>query len=138
MRKYPSVGSLTRRTAHDYEVPGTKFVLKRNLNVVIPTYAIQNDPEIFPDPDKFDPERFSVENSKNRHSAAFLAFGDGPRNCVGLRFGMMQVRVGLATVLRSFRIETCSRTPDPVILRKDSFTLSPQGGMWLTFKSVSK
>ncbi|XP_055714127.1 cytochrome P450 6a8-like [Phlebotomus papatasi] len=137
LRIYPSVGSLTRRVTQDYEVPGTKFVLKKGLSVIIPIHAIQNDPEIFPDPDKFDPERFSVENSKNRHNAAFLPFGDGPRNCIGLRFGMMQVRVGLATVLRSFLIETCSRTPNPVILQKDNITLTAQGGMWLKLKRIS-
>ncbi|XP_055714124.1 cytochrome P450 6a8-like [Phlebotomus papatasi] len=138
LRKYPAVGNLARRITQDYQVPGTKFVLKKYINVIIPVHAIQNDPDIYENPDKFDPERFSVENSKNRHSAAFLPFGDGPRNCVGLRFGMMQVRVGLATVLRSFNIGTCSRTPDPIVLQKDSFTMSPEGGMWLTLRRVSE
>ncbi|XP_055714134.1 cytochrome P450 6a8-like [Phlebotomus papatasi] len=136
LRKYPSLGSLTRRIVQDYAVPGTKFVLKRGLSVIIPIHAIQNDPEIYPDPDKFDPERFSVENSKNRHSAAFLPFGDGPRNCIGLRFGMMQVRVGLVTILRSFNVGICSRTPDPLILKKNSLTMTPQGGMWIRLKRV--
>ncbi|XP_055714122.1 cytochrome P450 6a8-like [Phlebotomus papatasi] len=138
LRKYPPLGSVTRRITQDYQVPGTKFVLKKDLRVIIPIHAIQNDPEIYENPDKFDPERFSVENSKNRHNAAFLPFGDGPRNCIGLRFGMMQVRVGLATVLRSFFIEMCSRTPDPLILQKDNFTMTAQGGMWLILRRVSE
>ncbi|XP_059612810.1 uncharacterized protein LOC132259265 [Phlebotomus argentipes] len=138
MRKFPPLGSLTRRITHDYQVPGTKYVLKKNLRVIIPIHSIQNDPDIFPDPDKFDPDRFSVEKSRNRHNAAFMPFGDGPRNCIGLRFGMMQVRVGLATILRHFHVSRCSRTPDPPVVRKDNFTLSSEGGMWLTLRRVSE
>ncbi|GAB0100088.1 hypothetical protein DMENIID0001_160720 [Sergentomyia squamirostris] len=137
MRKFPPLGSLTRRVTRDYQVPGTKFVLKKDIRVIIPIHSIHNDPEIFPEPEKFDPERFSPENVKGRHNAAFMPFGDGPRNCIGLRFGMMQVRVGLATILRSFEILLCSRTPDPIIIRKDNFAMSSQGGMWLKLKRVS-
>ncbi|XP_055701820.1 cytochrome P450 6a9-like [Phlebotomus papatasi] len=137
MRKYPSGGSLTRRISRDYHVPGTKFVLKKNLRVIIPIHAIQNDPDIFPDPDKFDPDRFSVESSKNRHSAAFMPFGYGSRNCIGLRFGMMQMRVGLATILRSFHINSCSRTPNPIILKKDNIMMAPQGGFCSRYRGSS-
>ncbi|XP_055684913.1 probable cytochrome P450 6a14 [Lutzomyia longipalpis] len=138
MRKYPPLGSLTRRVTQDYQVPGTKCVLKKDIRVIIPVHAIQNDPEIFPDPDKFDPERFSAENVKNRHSAAFLPFGDGPRNCIGLRFGMLQMRIGLATILKSFRVTTSARTPNPLIIRKDTFAMTSKGGMWLKLKRISE
>uniref|UniRef100_A0A1L8E463 Putative cytochrome n=1 Tax=Nyssomyia neivai TaxID=330878 RepID=A0A1L8E463_9DIPT len=137
LRKFPPLGSLTRRVTHDYQVPGTKYVLKKDLRVIIPIRAIQNDPEIFPDPDKFDPERFSPENMKKLHNAAFMPFGDGPRNCIGLRFGMLQVRIGLATILKSFIITPTPRTPDPIVLKKDTFAVTSEGGMRLKLKRIA-
>jgi cytochrome P450 family 6 len=53
------------------------------MKVFIPVYAIQRDPDIYPDPDTFDPERFEEENIKQRSSSFYLPFGDGPRNCIG-------------------------------------------------------
>lgn len=51
--------------------------------IKIPTHAIHHDPEIYPDPYRFDPERFNDENIKSRHTYAFLPFGEGPRVCIG-------------------------------------------------------
>jgi len=74
---------LTRRLTRDYTFEGTKITLRKKQEVIIPIYAIQNDPNIYPDPEVFDPERFSAENVKQRNSMYYLPFGDGPRNCIG-------------------------------------------------------
>lgn len=58
-------------------------MLEPGTRVFIPSHAIHNDSDIYPDPDKFDPERFNTENKSNRPSMAFLAFGEGPRICIG-------------------------------------------------------
>ena len=50
---------------------------------MIPTYAFHHDPEFFPDPEKFDPERFSEENKHKINPLAYMPFGAGPRNCIG-------------------------------------------------------
>lgn len=50
---------------------------------MISTYGLGRDPEYFPDPEKFDPDRFSVENKALRHQYVHLTFGEGPRNCIG-------------------------------------------------------
>ncbi|KAG8285714.1 heme binding [Homalodisca vitripennis] len=62
---------------------GRSFPVRKGQEVIIPVYGIQRDPDIYPDPDKFDPDRFLPENIKNRHPMTYLSFGGGPRLCIG-------------------------------------------------------
>lgn len=80
---YPPAARLDRLCTKDYKFPNTNWTLKKDQSVVIPTMAIHRNPEIYPDPEKFDPERWNPENKLSRHPYAFLAFGQGPRNCPG-------------------------------------------------------
>ena len=66
-----------------YTFSGTKLTIPKDQQVFIPIYSIQRDPEIFPNPEVFDPDRFSEENIKTRHPMSHLPFGDGPRHCSG-------------------------------------------------------
>lgn len=83
MRLHSGVPFTNRKCAMDYKVPNTKIVIKKGTGIIIPTYAFHLDPELFPDPEKFDPERFNKEEKVKRHPYAFLPFGEGPRNCIG-------------------------------------------------------
>jgi len=85
LRKYPPVDNLLRIASNDYTIPDSKLVIPKGMLVFIPAYAIHHDSNIFENPEKFDPERFNDENKKNLHPMAHLPFGEGPRNCVGLR-----------------------------------------------------
>lgn len=69
----------------DYKIPGTNATLDAGTVVIIPFRSIQSDSEYFPNPDKYDPERFSKPNILNRHPMAFTPFGEGPRICIGKR-----------------------------------------------------
>lgn len=72
-----------RKSMDNYTFSGTKVSIPKDLRVWIPVYSIQRDAQIYPNPDTFDPERFSDENIKARHPSFYLPFGDGPRNCIG-------------------------------------------------------
>lgn len=137
LRKYPSLGTLHRRAKVDYRVPGTDKVINKGTAIFIPALAIHYDPEYYPNPDKFDPDRFDSEEKKKRDAMAWLAFGDGPRNCIGLRFGMMQVRVGLITLLRNFEFSAGKDTQIPARINPRSFVTLPQGGMNLKVKRIN-
>lgn len=67
-------------------MPGTDFVLEKNTFVLVSNYGLQRDPEYYPDPLKFDPERFYPENKGTRPFVANLPFGEGPRICIGRYF----------------------------------------------------
>lgn len=84
LRKYPPGTFLLRNSTTDYTFDGTKVSLPKNQRVWIPTYAIHHDPSIYPEPDVFNPERFSEEAVQSRHPMSYLPFGDGPRNCIGV------------------------------------------------------
>lgn len=85
MRKYPPLFNLTRLCTRDYKVEGTPYVLKKGQLVSIPVYAIHHDPEYYPNPSVYDPDRFTPEEEAKRSPYAYQAFGQGPRNCIGMR-----------------------------------------------------
>lgn len=131
MRKYSPGNVLLRICTKEYKVPGTDHVIEKGMNLMLPMHAIHNDPEYFPNPDVFDPDRFTPEEIRKRHPFSFLPFGEGPRNCMGVRFGILQTRLGLVTVLRNFRLTLNSKTIHPIRLDPKDVTMMPLGGIWL-------
>nr|CAD7457129.1 unnamed protein product [Timema tahoe] len=83
LRKYPPAPNLYRKCTIPYPIPGTSITLEQGTRVLIPAYAIHHDPEFYPEPEKFDPERFTEENKGSRPSCTYLPFGEGPRICIG-------------------------------------------------------
>lgn len=136
LRKYPIVDTLIRKVTIPYKVPNTDITLAEGDRVLIPVLGIQRDPEIYPEPDKFDPERFTKENIATRHPYAWLPFGEGPRNCVGLRFGMMQTRLGIANIIQNFLVTPSKNSIIPLKLDPTGQLLSPLGGMYLNIKPL--
>ena len=68
----------------DYKVPGTDLVLEKNTPVFIALLGLHRDPEYYPDPERYDPERFSEDNKRLQKPYTYLPFGEGPHNCIGM------------------------------------------------------
>lgn len=136
LRKFPPGASLIRSVTKDYHVPDTRIILKKGMTVLVSIYGIHHDPEIYPNPEKFDPDRFSHENSSKRHPMAFIPFGEGPRICIGLRFGMIETKVGLATLLSKFKFHKSNRTKLPLAFSMKNIVLSPEGGLYMRVEKI--
>lgn len=137
LRKYPPASAVARVPNVDYQYGDMSFKIPKGTRVFISVYGIHHDPEYYPNPEAFIPERFSPEEVAKRHSSAFLPFGDGPRNCIGMRFGKMQAKIGLVTLVKNFKFSTCERTaPQPIEFSTIKVILSPLNGMWLKVNSI--
>ncbi|XP_011705668.1 PREDICTED: cytochrome P450 9e2-like, partial [Wasmannia auropunctata] len=95
LRKYPPQLVTDRLCVKRYELPPSQpgrknVIIEPNIAVLFPVYSIHHDPKYFPNPDKFDPERFSEENKDNILPYTYLPFGFGPRKCIGNRFALME------------------------------------------------
>lgn len=136
LRKYPPVGGLARIVTKDYDCTDAKIVLRKGQAIHIPVYGIHHDPKIYDQPEEFRPERFSPEEIKKRPNCSFLPFGDGPRHCIGLRFAMMQTRIGLVMLLKHFEFFTCNRTNVPMQFCVNKTFLTPIDGVTLNVHAV--
>lgn len=96
--------------------------------------GLQRDPQYFPNPLKFDPERFSPENRKKIDPYTYIPFGIGPRNCIGNRFALMEVKALISKILCHFEIVPIEKTEIPIKMKKGAFTFLPENGIHLGLK----
>ncbi|XP_074030046.1 cytochrome P450 6k1 [Leptinotarsa decemlineata] len=113
LRKYPIIPFLDRICKENYEVPNTNLIIEKGTPIYIPIYGLHMDGTHFPDPEKYDPDRFLKKNI-NGAGFVYIPFGDGPRNCLGERFGLLSTQVALVHIISRFEVEKCDKTPDPV------------------------
>ncbi|XP_069503684.1 cytochrome P450 3A29-like isoform X2 [Ambystoma mexicanum] len=112
LRLFPPGGRLDRMCKKTIEINGV--TIPGGTLVMIPAYVMHRDPEYWPDPETFDPERFSKEKKEARDPYTFLPFGAGPRNCIGMRFALLAMKVAMAVLLQNFSFQTCQETPIPL------------------------
>ncbi|KAG8177135.1 hypothetical protein JTE90_012016 [Oedothorax gibbosus] len=119
-RLYPSVPMMGRNVSEDTDICGYKLIKGSTGNVLI--YHLHRDEDIFPDPEKFDPDRFLPENSIGRPPYAYIPFSAGPRNCIGQRLAVMEEKTVIANILRNFNIHSLDDRdkilPEPDLILK--------------------
>ncbi|GBM41327.1 Cytochrome P450 4c3 [Araneus ventricosus] len=105
-RLYPAAPWFGRKTPEDTHTNISGHIIPKGTSCVVLTYFLHRDEEVFPDPEKFDPERFSRENCLKIPEYAYVPFSAGPRNCIGQRFAMMEIKIIISSILRKFSIES--------------------------------
>ncbi|GER86375.1 cytochrome P450 [Dictyobacter vulcani] len=103
MRLYPPAYAVSRVALKDCDLNG--YPIKKQDVVLVATYAMHRRPAYFPNPEAFDPERFTPENEKRLPRHAYLPFGAGPRICIGNHFAMMEGQLLLATLAQHVSFE---------------------------------
>jgi cytochrome P450 family 6 len=83
LRKYPPTFALFRIATQAYQVPDDSLTIEKGQKLIIPIHSLHYNPKYFPDPEVFNPERFSSEEKAKRVRGTYLPFGDGPRICIG-------------------------------------------------------
>lgn len=124
-----------RQCSEECVINGLRF--PKGVRVHILTYALHHDPDVWPDPFKFDPLRFSPEEEAKRHPFTYLPFGAGPRTCIGNRYSMMVMKVILVRVLEAGLRFTKSPDTKPLVLK--SFNqLRPESPVYLKVVEAEK
>lgn len=105
---------IDREFHQDYVLGETGIKLSKDCTIMIPIQSIHNDPEFFPEPEVFNPDRFNEENISSIRPYTFLPFGAGPRNCVGSRFALQLVKTCLLHAVHNVQFVKCSKTKVPL------------------------
>lgn len=99
--------------------------------IFISINGIHLDAQYYPNPEKFDPERFSDINKGNIVPYTFLPFGIGPRNCIGSRFAILETKIIFFYILSKFSIVVTEKTQIPLVLDKNKINIQGKNGMWV-------
>jgi cytochrome P450 len=124
MRLYPPAWSIPRTAIADDEIDGHR--IPRGSKIIIPIHAIHHDPRFWPDPERFDPERFMSRGANGRHRSAYLPFGGGRRVCIGSSFALMEATLITAMLSRRFVFDV---VPGHPVEPEATLTLRPRWGV---------
>ncbi|XP_034977169.1 cytochrome P450 4B1 [Zootoca vivipara] len=133
LRVYPPVPQVYRELNKPVTFADGK-TLPAGALISLNIYVLHKNPEVWKDPQVFDPLRFSPDNSSQRHSYAFLPFAAGPRNCIGQQFAMMELKLAVALTLLRFQV-----APDPANppLEKPQLIMRSWNGIHLYLKKLT-
>ncbi|XP_060531621.1 cytochrome P450 4C1-like isoform X2 [Cylas formicarius] len=130
LRLYPSVPFISRIASEDF-VTYTGYQIPKGTVLHLHIFDLHRDPRIYPDPLKFNPDRFLPENVKQRHPFAYLPFSGGPRNCIGQRFAMLEIKAVICGIIRKFDLEEVDKDTDLKFI--PHFMLKPRSNMRVKF-----
>ena len=132
LRKHPVIANLERLCTKDYKIPGHEYVIKKGDVIRVSNVGICYDSDIFPDPKKFNPERFLKENNTDdRNPYSYMAFSLGPRNCLAMRFALFEMKVCIINLVSNFKFVPSTRTVKDIEWNPRSFLGGAKGGLWI-------
>lgn len=134
LRRWPPISGTDRQVSKRYRMEnsdGTVVELTPDDAVWFAIYGIHTDAAYWPNPEKFDPERFSEENRRNIRPGTFIPFGSGQRSCIASRYALMVAKTLFYFILDEFKIETCNKTPNPLRLKPNTINMMADGGFWI-------
>jgi len=129
MRLYPPAYAIGRRALEDYECGD--YVLREGTIVLVLPWLQQRDPRWWPNPERFDPERWSPEQNADRPKFSYFPFGAGTRICIGEQFAWTEAILMLATLAQRWR---ASLVPGHPVVLQPMITLRPKHGMRMTLE----
>ncbi|CAH0554674.1 unnamed protein product [Brassicogethes aeneus] len=115
LRLYPSVPMIGRVAGEEIQTH-SGYKIPKDCQIQLNILDMHRNPNVYDNPEKFDPDRFLPENSRSRHPFAYIPFSAGPRNCIGQRFAMMELKSTLCGVLRKFKLEAVDTPEDLTFL----------------------
>ena len=124
MRLFPPAWALGRLALNDYEIAG--YVVPKKSLVLMSQYVMHHDSRYFPDPERFDPERWTAQAREARPQFSYFPFGGGPRRCIGEGFAWMEGILLIATLAQHWRLRL---VPGHPVALKPVITLRPKHGM---------
>ncbi|XP_031334881.1 probable cytochrome P450 6a14 [Photinus pyralis] len=137
LRKYAPASVHPRECTKPYTDPHTGIEIDQGTLTFIPVHGLHMDPNIFPNPERFDPERFSNDAISSRHPCSWIPFGFGPRMCLGMKPGIAKVKVCLAKLLQHFEFSTSHLTEIPLVIKPRAFITKSANGVWLNMKKIN-
>ena len=136
LRLSPPAYMLNRACSKSYKI-NDDTTIPAGMEVILPVYSLHHDPEAWPEVEKFDPERFRGPAKESRHPFQFLPFGEGPRNCIGKRFALLEVKITLVNILTNYKIVRCPRETQVPLKMIAGFSLIPKDGVFVRIKSCN-
>ncbi|XP_005176349.1 cytochrome P450 4g1 [Musca domestica] len=112
LRLFPPVPLIARKAEEDVNLKSGPYTIAKGTTVVLLQYFVHRRADIYPDPEKFNPDNFLPERTANRHYYAYIPFSAGPRSCVGRKFAMLQLKVLLSTIIRNYRVSSTRTQKD--------------------------
>jgi len=142
LRLHPPLAFTTRECSEDIELDGFKghkYLVKKGSRLLLDFHAIHHDPEHYPNPNEFKPERFDAEHGGVKaftEASTLMPFGQGPRICLGMKFAQLQVKAMIAETLKNFEIFVDEQTPRQLIMKPAELMNITEQPILLKFKSL--
>ncbi|XP_042893135.1 cytochrome P450 9e2-like [Penaeus japonicus] len=137
LRIHPPAHFTERSCTKNYQLPGTDVVIAKGDVVSIPVWSLHHDQRYWPEPEKFDPTRFFPENKDRIVSGTYLPFGLGPRNCIAMRFALMEAKLALARTVLEFELR-CAPGHEDLEFSFVPGIMRPKDDVFVTLTPVAK